>query len=138
MSPSELCSILHELFVGYASKRVCEFDVGFGDRIVNGVAGLRLLLSVGTFFIRVLNGTNWTFLDIGTFGRHSGPEGGKLQHLEGWSFSRMVFIRLGDYDVFDAQAGTVRLDTAVELNRASNSFRQLTASLVRFRVDTHE
>jgi hypothetical protein len=69
MCPSELCSTLHELLVGQASKWVRELGVGFGDGVVHlGLAG--------TFFI--VNGVNWTFLDIGTFCRHSGAEGEKL------------------------------------------------------------
>jgi len=59
MCPSELCSILHELLVGYASKGVRQLGVGFGDVIVD------VGLVVGTFFI--VNGidwTNWTFLGI--------------------------------------------------------------------------
>jgi hypothetical protein len=123
MCPSELCSILHELLVGQASKRVRELGVGFGDGIVN--VGL-----VGTFFIRVVNGANWTFLltflDIGTFGRHSGP-GEKLQHVEGGaSCPWLLYVRENIMYL------TRELDWAgevVELNRVSHIlFRQPTAS----------
>src|SRR6266436_635657 len=88
MCPSKLCSILHELLVGQASKRVRKLGVGFGEGIVN--VGL-----VGTFL--VVNGTNWTFLDIGTFGRHSGAEGETLQHPEREASRCMVFICSGGH-----------------------------------------
>ncbi len=72
-SRRNMLTTLHELLVGQASKRIRELCVGFGE----GIASVGLL---GTLF--VMNGTRWTFLDIGTSGRHSGAEGEKLQHQE--------------------------------------------------------
>lgn len=112
MCPSELCSILHELLVGQTSEGVRELGVGFGDGIVN-IGG-----RVGTFFVRVAKGPNWTFLDIRTFGRHSGgPDGEELQlqDFEGGGFSPMA---LYTRELARDWTGTEEI---VELNRAVSS-----------------